>query len=123
MRVLCCGDRNWVDRDIIHQRLKSLIPAGKWVTVDKPITVVHGCCRGADILAAEEAFALGMDVEGHPAKWGLFGRAAGPKRNQEMLDTGIDLVIAFHSNLKASKGTADMVRRAHNAGVKVMLVI
>lgn len=120
MRVLCCGSRNWTDREVIHERLRSILTRKGPVA---HITVVHGCCRGADVLAAEEAFELGMDVEGYPAKWSLFGRAAGPKRNQEMLDSGIDLVIAFHSNLKASKGTADMVRRATKAGVTVWLVI
>jgi hypothetical protein len=40
-----------------------------------------------------------------------------------MLDTEQpDLVIAFHKNLAASKGTADMVKYARKKGVPVRLV-
>lgn len=58
---------------------------------------------------------LGLAVEVHPADWGRYGKAAGPIRNQEMLESGIDLVIA----LPGGRGTADMVRRAEGAGVPV----
>lgn len=46
------------------------------------------------------------------------GKAAGPIRNQRMLDEGKpDLVVAF----PGGRGTADMVRRAKAAGVPVRL--
>jgi hypothetical protein len=40
---------------------------------------------------------------------------AGTDRNQKMLEAGADLVIAFPDG----RGTADMVRRAHRAGIPV----
>ena len=44
------------------------------------------------------------------------GRSAGPIRNQAMLDEGRpDLVVAFPGH----HGTADIVRRARAAGIKV----
>jgi UDP-N-acetylmuramoylalanine-D-glutamate ligase len=52
----------------------------------------------------------------YPAKWDLHGKSAGPIRNQQMLDTGVDLVIAF----PGGKGTAHMVSIAKKAGVKVV---
>jgi hypothetical protein len=48
--------------------------------------------------------------------WKRHGPAAGPMRNQRMLDWGPDLVVAF----AGGKGTADMVRRARAAGVDVI---
>lgn len=46
------------------------------------------------------------------------GRAAGPIRNQQMLDEGKPhLVVAF----PGGTGTADMVRRAQAAGVLVLV--
>ena len=55
----------------------------------------------------------------YPAPWKRFGPSAGGIRNQQMLDEGKpDLVVAF----PGGKGTADMVRRAENAGVKVIKV-
>lgn len=57
-----------------------------------------------------------------PAKWKEFGRAAGPIRNQQMLDEGKpELVLAFHDDLENSKGTKDMVGRAMKADLPVIL--
>ena len=77
--------------------------------------VVHGAATGADSLAAHAALELGMTAEAFPAQWRAYGKAAGAIRNQEMLDSGIDLVLAF----PGGRGTGDMVARAHKAGVPV----
>ena len=113
MRVLCCGDRHWTDRQKIRERLSTL-PIGT--------TIVHGGAAGADTLAGEVAQEFSYAVEGHPAEWSRYRRAAGPIRNQEMLDSGIDLILAFHSNLKQSRGTADMVRRGRKNNVPVEVI-
>jgi hypothetical protein len=112
-RVLVCGDRNWTNAGVIRARLQRL---------PSPVVIVHGAARGADSMAGEIAQQLGFGVEDHPAKWKLYGRGAGPLRNQAMLDSGVDLVLAFHNDLSRSKGTADMVRRARAAGVKVEVI-
>jgi hypothetical protein len=83
-------------------------------------TLIHGGARGADSLAAEWAMANGIPVLEYPVTpedWRTIGKAAGPMRNQRMLDEGKpDLVVAF----PGGSGTADMVRRAQRAGVKVI---
>jgi hypothetical protein len=110
MRILVCGDRDWEDAVLIHRALKSLLPGLK--------AVVHGDCKGADRLAGEAASRLGLEVSPVPAQWGKFGRAAGPIRNSVMLKENpeIRLVLAFHDNLEASRGTADMIKKALRAG-------
>lgn len=84
----------------------------------------EGEARGADRLAAEAARRLGIPshrILRFPAKWGKYGKAAGPIRNQQMLDEGKPtLVLAYHNDLENSKGTKDMVSRAEAAGVTVM---
>jgi hypothetical protein len=50
------------------------------------------------------------------ADWHRHGRAAGPIRNQKMLDWGPDLVVAF----AGGTGTAGMVRLARAACVEVI---
>jgi DNA-binding MurR/RpiR family transcriptional regulator len=58
----------------------------------------------------------------YPADWEAYGKAAGPIRNQRMLDEGKpDLVIAF-SDLPTTSGTYDMIKRAKAAGIPVYLV-
>jgi ABC-type sugar transport system substrate-binding protein len=84
-----------------------------------PITcLINGGCHGADQLARNWAKKFGVTQETYPADWSK-GRIAGPIRNQEMIDRGKpDLVIAF----PGGKGTADMVRRAREAGIPVQEV-
>ena len=107
-RVLVCGDRNWSDLGVIVRELKRV----------KPDVVISGAASGADTLGVEAAKLLGIQRVSFPALWKQYGKAAGPIRNQTMLDVGKPtLVLAFHKNLSASKGTKDMLRRAEKAGV------
>jgi hypothetical protein len=73
-------------------------------------------------MARKLAERIGWDVIKVPADWTKYGKAAGPIRNQEMLDMDPDLVLAFHSDLDNSKGTKDMVARARKKGVKVIVI-
>jgi hypothetical protein len=47
---------------------------------------------------------------------------AGPIRNQEMVDAGAEMCIAFHRAIGASRGTKDCVRRALAARIPTYLV-
>ena len=114
MVVLVCGSRFYSDYARVYQYLKSL----EWVS-----QVVAGGCRGADALAVRAAKACGYPFREFPADWRKFGKAAGPIRNQRMLDEGKpDLVLAFHENPDESKGTKDMIRRARRQGIPVRLI-
>lgn len=116
MIVLVCGDRNWNDRERIARALSKL---------PNDTTIIHGACRGADEIAGEEAKKLGFKVREFPADWSQ-GRAAGPIRNRLMLtelqNVGNGFVLAFHSNIAESKGTADTVREAKRRGIKVLVI-
>jgi len=80
--------------------------------------LVHGAAQGADSLADAIAASFGWSRERHPADWNRYGKAAGPIRNQEMVDSGLDVLIAF----PGGRGTEDMVTRAKAAGVLVLRV-
>lgn len=116
MKVLCCGDREWRDWRAI---LRELVQLGSGTVV------VEGECRGADVMCCSVARRLGYEVLPYPATWNKFGRAAGPLRNQQMLDENpdIELVLAFHADLTKSRGTANMVRKAREKGLEVKVVV
>jgi hypothetical protein len=85
-------------------------------------TVISGGARGADTMAEMVAKELGLSFRCYRAEWGTYGLKAGPMRNQRMLDEGKpDVVMAFHQDIGKSRGTADMIRRAKRAGVRVEL--
>lgn len=110
MRVIVCGGRDYDDETTVIEVLSALDPTA--------VTIVHGAARGADKLAASVARGFGHYVQPYPADWKRHGKAAGPIRNQQMLDAGADLVIAF----PGGRGTAHMVEIARAAGVPVMEV-
>lgn len=111
MRVLVCGGRDFDGADAWDRMVRVLSKL-----YPPPTLIIHGAARGADRLAGQWAFSNGVDTEEYPADWKTYGRGAGPKRNQRMLDEAApDLVVAF----PGGKGTADMVRRARAAGVAV----
>jgi len=75
------------------------------------------------MMAGTIATEYGFDVEVYAAEWYRFGKAAGPIRNQQMLDEGKpDLVVAFHNNLSRSRGTRDMINRAKKALIPVQVI-
>lgn len=117
-KIIVTGDRAWDDIPRVVKELKGYRPG---------TILVHGACRGADVVCAAVAEALGFIVRAYPADWKQFPRAAGPIRNQQMLDVEnrpeepIDICLAFHNNIKSSKGTADMVRRVVKAGIAYKL--
>ena len=114
MRLLVCGSTEFTDRDKMTHELAKI----GWKKVK---VVIHGDARGADRMAGEIAKLYKKRVKKFPAKWKLYGRAAGPIRNQKMLDKGKpNFVLAFP--MENSVGTWDMVMRAKKAGVKVRVI-
>lgn len=71
-------------------------------------------------MAAKVAAELGHGVMAFPANWKDHGRSAGPIRNQAMLATEPELVIAFWDG--KSRGTKDMLARARKAGVECVVL-
>lgn len=114
-RALICGSRTWDDPYPIHQVIAAL---------PNEAVIISGIAEGADLLAQRWANHIGHPTAIFPAEWGKHGKAAGPIRNQRMLDEGDpDVVWAFIDKpLEESRGTADMVRRAKEAGVPVYVV-
>lgn len=86
--------------------------------------LVHGDARGADRLSARIASSIVPDltVETHPADWERYGKRAGFLRNQEMVDLGADLAIAFRWIGAGNRGTQDCIQRIVDAGIKLIIV-
>lgn len=130
MRVLVCGDRRWFDPALIARELDGLL------ALYPDLEIIEGCAHGADELAGAHppgrhdhgpfhggwAWHRRVPSTHVPADWARMGRAAGPLRNRAMLSRNPDLVLAFHDNLAASKGTLDMVRAAREAEVRVIVI-
>lgn len=107
MTLLVCGGRSFRNAAWLRAALDAL----------QPDRLMEGGGSGADALARGWARDHGVPTITYFAAWDRYGRSAGPRRNQQMLDEGKpDLVLAC----PGGKGTADMVTRAQAAGVQVL---
>jgi hypothetical protein len=61
----------------------------------------------------------GYQIEAHPADWQRHGRAAGHRRNAEMITLGADGCVAFIR--AASPGSTTTARLAEAAGIPIWL--
>jgi len=114
MRILITGSRNWPDRVAVANAIRQA-----WIDADKPyrVTVVHGGARGADYIADQFAKHMRFEIEQHVADWDKYGKRAGYVRNQQMVDSGIDICLAFIYN--ESKGATMCAKLAEEAGIPV----
>ena len=112
MRILVTISRDYPHPEIaVRALMVRLYDPG----IAMQITVVHGASH-MDWLLAGAALALGFAQEPHPADWEHHRRAAGPIRNQEMVDAGADLCLAFIS--LGSTGARDCLRKAKLSGIR-----
>lgn len=136
-RVLVCGSRVWGEAFDKQQRPRR--PA--WVAEENAIVarivarlaelkgeelvLIVGGAKGADTMAESAGRVARAAIERYDADWDHEGKAAGPMRNQRMLDTGVDLCVALYArgepfNPGMSRGgTNDMVFRCVAARVHV----
>jgi hypothetical protein len=112
-RVLVCGGRDYSDRPSLFQVLDAAHSANPFEAL------IHGNAKGADQLADDWAADRSIKTLTFTPLWEEHGKAAGPMRNQKMLDVGKPhMVIAF----PGGRGTADMINRARAAGVPVVMI-
>lgn len=112
--VLVTGSREWTDTAKIYAALQ------KHLGNEIQAILVHGDCpTGADAIANSWAQSQpGIAVDAQPANWERFGRSAGPRRNQAMVDRGADICLAFPKG--QSRGTRHCMRAAEKAGIPVI---
>jgi len=119
MKVLITGSRWW--KSIEHvQKIHDHL-----VRLPEDTTIVHGDCKGVDLIADAIARELNFIVIPCPANWTLYKKRAGRIRNQEMYDkeSPFDLVLAFHDDIENSKGTKHMVSIVRELSPETKIII
>lgn len=111
IRVCICGGRDYFDRNRVFEVLD-------YTYEHRPFILISGGATGADTLGIQWASQSGVPVEVFAADWQQHGRAAGPIRNRKMIESGIDVLIAF----PGGPGTADMVKQCRQKQIEVVLI-
>lgn len=139
-RLLVTGSRLLTSERHSDAVYQGLVQCGK--VLGRDTVLVHGACppgnrarnwhgvrvhaEGLDYLAERWWLRWRLPVDPHPADWRREGLAAGPNRNQRMVDTMDQSVPCLcmawpHPDPRErSAGTWDCVRRALAAGLTVL---
>lgn len=136
VRILVTGGRAFGADGKLNGPQATALARASLVGYPSDAVLVHGAADGADSIAANVWEQLGRKTEAHPADWMgpcrpgcrpghrrprgsmSYCPAAGVYRNQEMLDTGVDVLVAF----PGGRGTKDMTTRALAANIEVVFV-
>jgi hypothetical protein len=78
------------------------------------VCIIEGGARGADMYARRWARSRGIPCFTVPADWKQFGRSAGVRRNQRMID---EYAPTEGIGFPGGRGTADMMTRIRKAGL------
>lgn len=99
-RIAVTGGRDFADWEKVWQALDIVAQA------EPDFVLVHGACpTGADAHAHAWGVNRRQDMDISPADWKRYGWRAGFRRNQEMVDSGLDGCLVF----PGKNGTARMV--------------
>jgi hypothetical protein len=106
-RILITSSRTWTHVATIDEALKR-----EWG--DGTAILVSGACpQGGDAISEQIWESWGGTVERHPAAWDIFGKAAGFRRNAEMVEAGAETCLAFiHDQSRGATHTADLAEAA-----------
>lgn len=122
MRILITGSRTWPNDGTVETLIDDEIEAWARLNGDEmfPVTIVHGGAKGADQYASNYVKAKDdpsfVVEEVHLADWSK-GRSAGIVRNIEMIQSDIDMCLAFIHN--SSRGASHCASAARRAGIMV----
>lgn len=113
--ILISGYRDWHNYAKFCLEIKYLISR-----LARPLTFIVGDAKGVDEMCIRYCKEFGHKYKIFNADWDRHGKAAGPKRNQEMIDYISALVpiserkmIAFlHDRSIGTKGCIEMAKRA-----------
>lgn len=109
---MICGCRTIDDYRVLRAAIATLIDQFGY----KPTIIIHGAASGVDSLAERYAQDKQLGCHGVPAEWTKHGKAAGPIRNQKMIDEEKpDMTLAVWDG--KSRGTSDMINRSRYAGI------
>lgn len=110
MKLIIAGTRTGT-REALDAAVRAYDPE-----VGNPQEIVSGCAAGIDSLGREWAAEWWIPVVFFYPEWELYGKAAGPIRNQQMAEYADALLAVWDGK---SRGTKDMIDKMTKMGKPV----
>lgn len=102
--IACTGGRDFTDKNFVYQIMDY---ACGYYNIHK---IIVGDAKGVDMLVCEWCLEALMPHEIFVADWKIHGRAAGPIRNQAMLDCHPEYLLAFPGGI-GTNGCVKLAKR------------
>jgi len=118
MRVAIVGSRKFENKEFLFKCVDEVIEDIKDNLYQDLDLIISGGAAGADSIAQLYARERGIPIMIFYPKWREYSRAAGPIRNQLIVDN-CDAVIAFP--VGEAKGTKDTLKKAAQKNRKVYI--
>jgi hypothetical protein len=128
-KLIIAGGRDFANRELVRLSLKDYLKENNLKVSDLTIVSGHGEkwdaksktyeLSGADKLGEDIAIKNNIPLLTFPADWSKYGRAAGPKRNEEMAKVANGLLAFWDGE---SRGTLSMINNAKKRGLIVKVI-
>lgn len=114
MKLGIVGSRGFTDRTLFNNVFAHMFYDHIMSKKDEPLIIVSGGAAGPDSWAIQEAsdkYKLQTIV--YPAEWDKYGKSAGYKRNQNIVNES-DMILAFWDGIsKGTNHTIDLTKAAN----------
>lgn len=114
VKLLIAGGRTFTDYDLLVDEVIDFLGTAK----PKP-TIISGVAAGADMLGVRFAREAELELIPYPARWDLYGKSAGFRRNLEMADAATKAIIFWDGK---SKGSEHMINICKTRGIPYKVV-
>ncbi len=125
IRIIVAGTRTFSDYELLRNRLDDFISKLKQKHPDKQVVIITGAAKGADQLGSFYARSHNIPLKEFPADWTTYGKAAGPIRNQQMLDYALheipELIVFWDGESRGTKNMMNIAKR-HNVQTEIVLI-
>lgn len=111
MKVIIAGSRHYppeLATQLVQQAIKN---SGYTIT-----HLINGTAKGIDQAAARWAKQNNIPTINYPPNWKEHGKAAGPIRNQQMVNNADALILIWDGQ---SKGSKNILQQAQNKRLKI----
>jgi len=111
MKIIIAGSRNFSDYQFLKDKMDNFLKENN--IARESLEIVSGTARGADILGERYATDNKIRLTKFPAKWNIYGKSAGFRRNEEMAEYA-DVSIVFCINNSAGSLHMHRTMKAKN---------
>ena len=106
-RVVIVGSRDFENYKFFSSKVNKCLSD---IRNGYELIILPRHCSGVDIMAEQYAEDNGFALEIFHAEWSKYGKAAGPKRNKQMIEVA-DFAIAFPSGGNGTKSLIELAKK------------